>query len=68
VTDPTWNSSHVFIANPDTITEDREWLTSEKFYQKLTETNAYTYNHWKSETHVEQLEEGMKELKGIATL
>ena len=44
------------------------WLSSERFYQQLTETDADTGNHWtEARTLMEELGEILKELKGMAT-
>jgi hypothetical protein len=77
VTGPNWDPPHVCTTNLDTITEailcvDRNLalLSSERLYQQLTETNAHAYNQpldW-GRTPIEELEEGLKELRGIATL
>lgn len=68
MTGPTWNLSYACITNPYSISEDKEWMTSERLYKKLTEINADAYTHWKSETHMEELKEGMREMKGTTTL
>jgi hypothetical protein len=42
------------------------WLSSERLYQQLTETDADTIE-LRLESPLEESEEGLKELKGIAT-
>jgi hypothetical protein len=59
---------------PDTITDmltDRSlpWLSSERPYQQLTETEADTYTQpldWSRGPSMVELGEGLKELKGRA--
>jgi hypothetical protein len=43
------------------------WLYSERPYQQLTETEAYTNIELKSGTPLIELGEGLKKLKGRAT-
>ena len=45
------------------------WLSSEKFYQQLTETDADTYSliDLRSGTPIEEPGEGLKELNVIVT-
>ena len=44
------------------------WLSSERLYLQLTETDADTYNQWlKSGTPVVELEKGWKKLRRRAT-
>ena len=49
MTGPTWVPSYGRTSNPDTITDDMlrlAWLSSERLYQQLTETDADTAKHW----------------------
>jgi hypothetical protein len=44
------------------------WLYSERLYQQLNKTDADTAKHWTEvRTPMEELEEGLKELKGMET-
>jgi hypothetical protein len=46
------------------------WLSSERLYQQLTETDEDTYSpalDWDRGMSMEELEEGLKEQKGMAT-
>jgi hypothetical protein len=47
------------------------WLSSERIYQQMTETDADTYSQptirLKTGTPMEKFGEGLKQLKGMAT-